>query len=480
MATTARGVSGQPRLNGVWERYFQTILGNADSPNLMQRFLKADLVRTLRRMVPETASVLEAGVGRGALCSELPNVNRTGIDIMPQALERARQRDPSLTLHLADAVSMKLGKRYDAIICDRLCHFVPDIQGMLENLVHHLEDDGRLFLTCFNYTWSLPLDLASLVGLHERSPPQNWLTDNDFINLFQLTGLEEVGRDERLILPLPVPVLAPLLNRVVGRLPPFNMLTLYRMYVLRKRAHKPRRAKVTVVVPARNEAGNIQAAIERMPVMGKETEVIFVEGGSTDDTAATVARTVAEYKGPLKLRHLTQTGKGKGDAVRLGFEHARGDLLMILDADLTVPPEDLARMVELMERGVTDYVQGTRLVYPMQDEAMRVLNRAGNSFFAKTFTFLLAQPITDTLCGTKVLWRRDWERIQATRHVLGDFDPFGDFDLLFGARRMNLKILEVPVRYGARTYGTTNISRFRHGLLLLQMSAFAARKLKFV
>ncbi len=232
-------------------------------------------------------------------------------------------------------------------------------------------------------------------------------------------------------------------------------------------------------MPARNEAGNIESAIVRTPVMGKGTELIFVEGGSKDDTRARILELLASYDGPLELKFHPQTGTGKGDAVRTGFAHASGDLLMILDADLTVVPEDLPKFYAAMVSGLSDYVQGTRLVYPMDDNAMRFLNRLGNTFFARAFTFLLGQPIRDTLCGTKVLWARDYARIVKNRAYFGDFDPFGDFDLIFGARKLGLKITEIPVRYHSRTYGETNISRFRHGLLLIQMCAFASRKIKF-
>jgi glycosyltransferase involved in cell wall biosynthesis len=214
--------------------------------------------------------------------------------------------------------------------------------------------------------------------------------------------------------------------------------------------------------------------------MGESTELIFVEGGSTDGTWQTIEECLARYRGPLRLSAYQQTGKGKGDAVRLGFERATGDLLMILDADLTVPPEDLPAFYEVAVRGQADYVQGTRLVYPMEKNAMRFLNKLGNVAFSQLFTYLLRQPIRDTLCGTKVLWRHDYQRLAAARHYFGDFDPFGDFDLIFGAARLNLKIVEIPVRYRDRTYGETNISRWKHGLLLLRMSAVAAQKLRFV
>ena len=116
----------------------------------------------------------------------------------------------------------------------------------------------------------------------------------------------------------------------------------------------------------------------------------------------------------------------------------------------------------------------------MEKEAMRFLNLCANKFFSITFSWLLGQSVKDTLCGTKVLWKKDYERIAANRSFFGDFDPFGDFDLLFGAAKANLHIMDIPIRYRDRTYGSTNINRWSHGLLLLRMFIFAARKLKFV
>jgi glycosyltransferase involved in cell wall biosynthesis len=321
-----------------------------------------------------------------------------------------------------------------------------------------------------------------MVGWKTPAPTSNWLSHSDLHNLFDITGLQMVRFEDRLLLPLQVPGLSPLVNRYLAKLPLVQRFALYRFYALRRRDSPatPRPLSVSVVVPTRNEAGNVADAIARTPVMGSSTELIFVEGGSTDGTWETIENAIKEYRGPLKLSAYQQTGKGKGDAVRLGFGKATGDVLMILDADLTVPPEELPVFYDVIARGLGDFVQGTRLVYPMQPGAMRFFNRVGNQAFSHLFTYLLQQPIKDTLCGTKVLRRRDYERLAAARHVFGDFDPFGDFDLIFGAARLNLKIVEIPVRYRERLYGSTNISRWKHGWLLLKMSAVAASKIKYV
>jgi SAM-dependent methyltransferase len=472
-------------LEAEWRDYFRR---SADAPRVpvARDFMRADLQATLGRLIPADASVLDAGSGDGDLLAALPNAVRSGIDYLPEIVEQARARHPDIAFEVGDVLSAPRagapGERFDAVICDRLCHSVLDVKALLLGLRGRLAPGGRIYLTAFNYFWEVPTRLAELGGLKRAAPTANWLSDSDFRNLYDITGLEVVRYEDRLLMPLPVPGAATALNRYAVRVPGMQHLSLYRVYVLRERERTAaeRRASVTVVVPTRNEAGNVQAAIDRTPVMGTSTELIFVEGGSSDGTWETIQQALRRYDGPLKLRAFQQTGKGKGDAVRLGFAHATGDLLMILDADLTVPPEELPAFHDVITRGHADFVQGTRLVYPMEPGAMRFFNKLGNVAFSQLFTYLLQQPIKDTLCGTKVLWRRDYERIAAARAYFGDFDPFGDFDLIFGAARLNLKIAEIPIRYRDRTYGETNISRWKHGVLLLKMSAVAARKIKFV
>jgi len=505
-ATHVEPPSRSDALVASWRDFF---LNGEDPPRhpAARDFMDRDLQSALARLIPADATVLEAGSGFGDLLASLPNGVRKGIDFLPEMVDRARARHPGITFDVDDACApdpvlgpgaqpRSQSRGWDAIICDRLCHSVLDIRALLAGLRRRLAPGGRIYLTTFNYLWEVPTRMAELAGWKRPAPTSNWLSDSDFKNLFDITGLEVVRYEDRLILPLDVPAASSLLNRYLVRVPGLTRLSLYRIYVLRGRssmgtlggfpnppsANPPpqRRASVSVIVPTRNEAGNVQAAIDRTPVMGSGTELIFVEGGSSDGTWDTIQACMARYRGPLKLSAYQQTGKGKGDAVRLGFSKASGDLLMILDADLTVPPEELPEFFDVAARGHADFVQGTRLVYPMEPGAMRFFNKLGNVAFSQLFTYLLQQPIKDTLCGTKVLWRADYERIAAARKYFGDFDPFGDFDLIFGAARLNLKIAEIPVRYRDRTYGETNISRWKHGLLLLRMSAVAARKLKFV
>ena len=276
------------------------------------------------------------------------------------------------------------------------------------------------------------------------------------------------------------PFLGSLLNRFLVRFWPFSHLALANFLVARPQPIEVKeKPSVSVIVPARNEAGNISTIFKRLPKMGRETELIFVEGHSQDDTFVVIEREIAAHSS-TPSRVYRQTGIGKADAVRLGFEQAHGEILMILDADLTVPPEDLPRFYQALCNRTGEFINGVRLVYPMEQQAMRTLNLLGNKFFSIAFSWLLGQSIKDTLCGTKVLWKKDYELISSNRSYFGEFDPFGDYDLIFGAAKLNLKIVDLPIRYRERTYGSTNIHRWRHGWLLVKMVAFAARRLKFV
>jgi SAM-dependent methyltransferase len=471
-----RGSAPEFSISREWREYFLALLHHDPRFAGGRRYLRSDVTSVMRRLIPADTRVLEVGVAGGHILASLPNEVRHGIDLLPEAVAMARRLDPAMRIQIGDALEFSSAERYDAIVCDRLVHSVSDVQRMLDNIAAHLEQDGRVYLTCFNFLWGLPLAIAARVGLSEPSPEENWFSESTLDNVFALSGLEPVHFEDRILVPFNVPAL----NTYAARVAPFRHGSLYRTYVLRRRrVHRDEKPTVSVVIPARNESQNIAGAVSRMPLMGTETEIVFVEGGSSDGTWSEIQRVVASYRGPLRLRAFQQTGKGKGDAVRLGFEKATGSMLMILDADLTVPPEELPKFYDVMSSGLADYVHGTRMVYPMEDQAMRFLNKLGNAFFAQAFSFLLDQRIKDTLCGTKVIWKKDYERLARARSYFGELDPFGDFDLIFGACRLNLKIMEIPIRYRSRVYGETNISRFRDGALLLRMTALAARKIKF-
>jgi ubiquinone/menaquinone biosynthesis C-methylase UbiE len=437
------------------------------------------LAHVYRQLIPPGARILEIGCGQGDLLARLEPSFGLGVDFSARMIERAAIRHPHLHWVVADAHELELKHTFDAIILSDLVNDVWDVHEVLQRVVRLASPRTKIILNTYSRIWEPVLAVAQAMGLSKPSLLQNWLTVEDIIGLLNLVDADVIRYWADILCPLPLPLVATLANRYLVKLWPFRLFALTSVMVAHRRPQiTPEPATVSVVVPARNEAGNISRIFAEVPEMGAGTELIFVEGGSTDDTYAAIEREMVNQPARWS-RLLRQTGTGKGDAVRLGFEAARGEILMILDADLTVPPDDLRRFYDALWRGKGEFINGVRLVYPMEKQAMRFANLVGNKFFSLAFSWLLGQPIKDTLCGTKVFWRVDYERIAANRAVFGDFDPFGDFDLLFGAAKLNLKIVEVPIRYRERTYGTTNIQRWRHGWILLKMVAFAAGKIKF-
>lgn len=441
------------------------------------------LTRFLQYNVPANKSVLEVGCGTGYLLNALQPSRGMGIDIRADLVDFARATYPALTFRQQDANQPDFGgETFDYIILSDTIGYLDDVQQVLMQLHAACHADTRLIITYQNALWSPVLGAAESIGLKMPEKCQNWLDKGDIANLLTISDFDTVRTGKRMLMPRYVPLFSELMNRYVANLPLFNRLGLFTFVVARSLRHAVPTTvpSVTVVVPARNEAGNIEAIVRRTPQMGSRTELLFVEGNSTDNTWAEVQRVCATYTGPLELSCMQQPGKGKGDAVRKGYSHATGDILMILDADMTVPPEDLPKFYEAIASGRGEYINGSRLVYPMEDQAMRTLNLMGNKFFSMAFSWLLSQRIKDTLCGTKVMTQANYKRLAAGRGYFGDFDPFGDFDLIFGSAKLNLKFVEIPIRYRARTYGETNISRFKHGWLLLKMTFFALNKIKFV
>jgi ubiquinone/menaquinone biosynthesis C-methylase UbiE len=473
-------------------KHFDNIALELDCWRQRNRYYYRDLDRLHQFLIPVGSKVLEIGCGTGKLLAQIEPSFGVGIDCSSIAIDLAKKQQPHLHFYCLDAEDLDpvtcaeygfVDAKFDYIILSNILGDLSNIQQVLANLQQLCHPQTRLVIDFHNFLWEPILHFAERIGQRRPQQIQSWLSMNDAINLLNITGYQPVKIGRRCLLPKYIPIVADFVNRYLSPLPIVNHLSLTNYIVARQqidRSALANKLSVSVIIPARNEAGNIASAIERLPQLGGHTEVIFVEGHSQDDTWAQIQKLARVDRENFIIKAFQQSGKGKGDAVRLGFEKATGDILIILDADLTVQPEELVNFMSAIVSGRGEFINGSRLVYPYSQAAMPWLNTLANKFFALVFSFLLGQNIKDTLCGTKVLWREDYLRICANRSYFGDFDPFGDFDLLFGAAKLNLNIVEVPVRYQPRTYGESNIAHVREGLVLLKMCLHAARKIKFV
>ena len=450
--------------------------------------------------IPKNKSVLDIGCGTGELLAATQPSHGVGIDFSPEMIKVATNNfveadDEQFSFVVETAENLSLKETFDFVILSDLLGDVSDTCQVFRNIRNVTDEDSRIIITYYNAIWEPVLSLAEKLGLKMPQNLQNWLAYGDIKNLLELNGFEVIKKGNQCVFPKKVPLLSTLLNKYIAKLPGLNLLGITN-YIVARKVETPESQSdelgVSVIIPCRNEKGNILDAVLRTPEMGKRTEIIFVDGNSNDGTVEEIKRVIDLYKNRnIRLIHQVdenslmgvKDGKmlklGKGDAVRKGFAAATEEVLMILDADLTVPPEELPLFYQAIVEKHGDFVNGTRLVYPMEKQAMRFLNKLGNKFFSLVFSWILEQKIKDTLCGTKVLRKSDYNKIAENRSFFGDFDPFGDFDLLFGASKQNLKIIELPVHYKDRVYGDIKIERFKHGLILLKMSVFAMLKLKF-
>ncbi len=465
--------------------YFEKIAGTRLKKRKRNSYYWNDITRYCDYFAHEDYSVLEIGCGTGELLNELKGKDKVGIDFSPAMLQVAQNQFPQLKFHLMKAEEITLNKKFDVIILSNLIGFLEDVETVFNQLHKVSHSQTKIIITYYNFLWEPVLSLGERVGLKTPAPKQNWLSLSDINNLLYIAGFDVYRTSKRMLIPYYIPILSPFFNRILAKFPGFNYFCLNHFafakpLALTNKQEWEAKYSTTLVIPARNESGTIEDAIKRLPKFGQRTEIIFVEGNSTDDTWQKIQEVQKKYSSTHDIKITQQDGKGKADAVRKGYDMASGDILMILDADLTVPPEDLPKFYNAIASGKGGFIHGSRLVYQLEKENMRFLNLLGNKFFSVLFTWLFDQRFKDTLCGTKVIFREDYYKLVKNRHFFGDFDPFGDFDLIFGAHKLNLKIIEIPIRYCQRTYGSSNISRFKHGIILLWMCLFAARKIKFI
>lgn len=456
--------------DSIAEKRDSRINGN---PYYYGRFLNS-----LCYIVRPGSRVLNIGCETGYILNAVKPSYGVGIEASEKMLKIAREKYPHLNFYDQEPDNTKIDGIFDYVVICGVEDMI-DIKGVLDSIRRNCDRHTRIVINYYNYLWQPLVSLAEKCHLRIPQHVHNWFSDPDIENLLTMSGFEAIATTKLILFPFYVPLLSTLQDRFLARLPFLRNLTMSRLATARLNPVAGNEYSISVVIPCRNEAGNIESAVARIPSMGKHTEIIFCDDKSTDGTADVVREMQKKY--PEKdIKLVDGPGICKADNVWTGFDAATSDILMILDADLTVIPEELPYFYEAISRGYGEFINGSRLVYPMHDGAMRFFNIIGNKFFSLFFSYILDNPIKDTLCGTKVMWRDDFAHIKALRGTWAIKDRWGDYELIFGAARNQLKIIDLPVHYMERTYGETKMTnRFKNGWIMLRMSMVSLFKIKF-
>ncbi len=438
------------------------------------------LLKTLKFVIEENAKILHIRCGNGFILNELNPKIGIGIDDSETLIQQAKSDYTHLQFfdHNSES-SLPFSQMFDYILISSIEDIV-DVESVLENVKNHAHAHTRIVIINYNFLWTPLVKFAEKIRIKMPLKQHNWITDNDLNTFLQLSNYDIVTRKKIILIPYNIPIFSWIFNRFLARLPlvkHFGLMTITTTRPLFDES--PQEYSVSVIIPCKNEAGNIEDAVKRVPEMGKHTEIIFCDDKSTDGTPEIVREMMKKYP-QRDIKLYDGPGISKSENVWVGFDQAQGDILMILDADLTVIPEELPYFYQAISKRRGEYINGSRLVYPMHNKAMKLFNIFGNKFFSIFFSYILDSSIKDTLCGTKVLWRLDYQRIKTIRHSWGVRDRWGDYELIFGANKFNLKHLDLPVHYYERTYGETKMTGvLKNGWIMLKMSFAALFKIKF-
>ena len=435
------------------------------------------LLKTLKFIIPKDSSVLNVRCSIGYILNRLAPKNGVGVDSSARQIEQAKKTYPHLNFIAQTGEELDVDGTFDAIVVSSPEDIV-DIKAVLDKVKKNCHSRTRVVFTYYNYGWHSLVKLAERLRLKLPQKMHNWLAPADIDNILTLSGYETLYHKKFILIPFNIPIISYILNRFVARLPISRHFCMMNVTVARV-VPTEQKPSLSIIVPCRNEAGNIEDAVNRIPQMAPDQEIIFGDDKSTDGTPDIVLAMAKKF--PEKnIRLVNSPAINKANNVWTCFDAAEKDVLMILDADLTVIPEELPYFYEAISKGYGEFINGSRLLYPMHDEAMRFFNVLGNKFFSLFFSYILDTKIKDTLCGTKVLYRSDFKKIKNLRGTWGVDDRWGDYELIFGAAKTQLKLIDLPVHYMERTYGETKMTgRIKNGLIMLKMSIAALMKIKF-
>lgn len=411
----------------------------------------------LQFIVEPGKDILNVRCQTGWFLNILKPKNGVGVEISENMVGVARKLYPQFKYMISDPEKLCINNSFDYILFNNLEDTV-DIVNSFRSLKKMCIRHTRLILYTYNDLWKPILKLAERCGIKWKTHDPNWLSEYDLRNALHLAGFEWLKTYRIILLPIPIPIVSYFFNRLVARLPGAERLCLINVLVARQspKPIAPEDVSISVIIPCKNEKGNIRSTVERMPDMGKYLELIFCDDNSTDGTADKIIECKKIYPNKnIKLIH--GPGICKAENVLEGFRAATCEVLMILDGDLTIMPEELPQFLLALVEGKGELINGSRFIYPFSRSAMKFGNFLGNKLFSMFFSFMLDQRIKDTLCGTKVFWRSDWENMEKLHGTWGIKDIWGDYELLFAAAKLNLRIVDLPVHYQERIYGTTKM-----------------------
>jgi SAM-dependent methyltransferase len=425
------------------------------------RYYNQFLIRWCRSFIAPGQRILDVGCGRGDVLAELKPAGGVGIDLSQAMVEAAAAEFPNLSFRHAAVEDFDGEAGFDAALLINTAEYTFDMGAVIARCHRALRDNGKLLLTTANPLWSPVFHFASRLGLRIPECERLFVTNEDLVNLLRLHGFDVVYKRMSLLVPKYIPFLSDFLNNTWSRIPILRLLSSTQFIVARKVPAARREYSVSIVVPCYNERGNIERCIREVRKIGSRTELLFVDDGSKDGTAEAVDPALNP---DIDVRVIRYTpNRGKGHAVTMGFNAASGDIVMILDADLTTMPEELAPVYEAFAAGHAEFVNGTRFIYPMEGRAMKWANYVGNKMFNILVSLVMECRVSDTLCGTKAMFRRNYISMEMGR------DPWGDYDFLFGAAQQRLLIRELPVHYRERLAGFSKMNSMKHTVNLLRM-----------
>lgn len=455
------------------EEHFDEIAPNYDYWKKKNAYYYSTIKTFISRIIPEGSSVLEVGCGTGEILATTKPQRGVGIDISKKMVELASQKFPQYTFIHSPIEDLQLGEKFDYIVMIDVVDHVHDVMDVFHSLYRFCHSETQVILTTINPWWDPILSVMEKFGAKMPEGPHNFIEKRNLTKMLELMDFSISYSGYMLLFPKKIPVLSFLANSIGTRMWGIQKMSAVQYMLIHPMVKNDidLRLGCSVIIPCYNEQDNIEEAIRRTPQMGRETEIIVVNDCSTDNTAQKVRDLQSRYPN-LKLVDYSPN-RGKGYAVRKGFEAATQEVLMILDADISTPPEELPRFFDPLNKGICQFVNGTRMVYPMENQAMRTLNLFGNKIFGFIMSFVTQQNLTDTLCGTKAFYKKDLKMIK------WGLDKWGDFDLLFGAARTGKKIMEVPVHYMTRKSGESKMRSFRHGVHLLRACYLGFKELVF-